>query len=113
MSYVVINAITVPDENREELERRFANRAGQVSSADGFESFELLRPANEEAGDKYFVYTRWASKDAFEAWMGSQAFKQGHAQSSAEAKEGAPPPQRPAGTASSVLQYEVIQREEK
>lgn len=113
MSYVVINAITVPPENREEIEKRFANRAGQVSSAEGFEYFEFLRPANEEAGDKYFVYTRWETKEAFEGWMNSQAFQRGHAQSNAEAKEGAPPPQRPAGTASSVLQYEVIQREGK
>ncbi len=111
MSYVVINAITVPPDNREELEKRFANRAGQVSSADGFESFELLRPANEEAGDKYYVYTRWASKEAFEGWMSSQAFQQGHAHSAKEAP--GEPPKKPAGTASSVLQYEVIQREEK
>jgi heme oxygenase (mycobilin-producing) len=107
MSYVVINAITVPEENRETLEERFANRAGQVSKADGFESFELLRPANEGAGDRYFVYTRWADKASFEAWMSSQAFQQGHKQSND------PGDKRPAGTASEVLAYEVIQQESK
>lgn len=39
-----INALTVPAEQREELEKRFAARAGLVESADGFEWFELLRP---------------------------------------------------------------------
>ncbi|HEU4480290.1 MAG TPA: antibiotic biosynthesis monooxygenase [Actinomycetota bacterium] len=107
MSYVVINAITVPSGNREELERRFANRAGEVSKAEGFEAFELLRPANEGAGDRYFVYTRWASKDAFEGWMKSAAFQHGHRQSGEGGSE------RPAGTGSEVLAYEVIQREEK
>lgn len=107
MSYVVINAITVPAENREVLEERFANRAGQVSDAEGFEAFELLRPANEGAGDRYFVYTRWANKEAFEGWMSSQAFQQGHKGSS----DGGD--QRPAGTGSEVLAYEVIQRESK
>lgn len=106
MSYVVINAITAPPANREELERRFAARAGEVSKAEGFEAFEFLRPANEAAGDRYFVYTRWASKEAFENWMSSAAFTKGHAQSSA-----AGPHAKPAGTASEVLQYEVIQRE--
>lgn len=107
MSYVVINAITVPDENRPEFERRFANRAGEVSKAEGFEAFELLRPASEAAADRYFVYTRWASKEAFEGWMSSSAFTQGHkGGGSGEA------PPRPAGTGSEVLQYEVIQREE-
>lgn len=101
MSYVVINAITVPPEGREEIEARFADRAGEVSKAEGFESFEFLRPANEEAGDRYFVYTRWATKEAFEAWMGSDAFTRGHAKSA----------RRPVGTASEVLAYDVVQRE--
>lgn len=104
MSYVVINAITVPSENRDELERRFAARAGKVSEAEGFEAFELLRPANEAAEGRYFVYTRWASKESFEGWMSSQAFSQGHA----GASQGPP-----AGTGSEVLQYEVIQRESR
>ena len=109
MSYVVINAITVPDANRAELERRFANRAGEVSKADGFEAFELLRPANEAAGDRYYVYTRWASKEAFEGWMSSSAFQQGHRQSQPETPDA--PARPPAGTASEVLAYEVIQQE--
>jgi heme-degrading monooxygenase HmoA len=103
VSYVVINAITVPDENRGEFETRFANRAGEVSKAEGFEAFELLRPSNEDAGDRYFVYTRWASKEAFEGWMNSKAFTRGHAKS----RDGKPS----AGTASEVLAYEVIQQE--
>ena len=110
MSYVVINAITVPTGNREEFERRFANRAGEVSKAEGFEAFELLRPASEAAADRYFVYTRWASKDAFEGWMASAAFTQGH--KGGGPGHGSEAPQKPAGTGSEVLQYEVIQREE-
>ena len=105
MSYVVINAITVPEEGRDELERRFANRAGEVSKAPGFESFQLLRPANGEAGDEYFVFTRWASEEHFRNWMSSPAFTRGHAGGSQS--EG----QRPVGTASRVLAYEVVQQE--
>lgn len=111
MSYVVINAITVPSDNSEEFERRFANRAGEVSKAEGFEAFELLRPASEAAGDRYFVYTRWASKDAFEGWMASAAFTQGH-KGGGDGHGSGDAPKRPAGTGSEVLQYEVIQREE-
>lgn len=104
MSYVVINAITVPADNRAVLEERFAGRAGEVSKADGFEAFELLRPASEDAGERYFVYTRWSSKEAFEGWMSSAAFTKGHAGSQGD--------RRPAGTGSEVLRFEVIQREE-
>ena len=108
MSYVVINAITVPPENREELERRFAARAGQVSSSPGFEYFTLLRPANEGAADKYLVYTRWDSKESFEGWMNSSAFGAGHRGRAPE--DGSQP--KPAGTGSEVWMYEVIQSEE-
>ena len=103
MSYVVINAITVPPERRAAIEERFANRAGEVSNADGFEAFELLRPASDEAGNEYFVYTRWASKEAFEAWAASSAFTRGHARQS----EGGP-----VATGSRRLAYDVIQREQ-
>lgn len=102
MSYVVINAITVPSERRDELETRFANRAGEVSQAEGFEGFELLRPANEQAGDRYLVYTSWSSEDAFNRWMASPAFTHGHSRHSAGG---------PVGTASQVWAYEVVQRE--
>jgi heme oxygenase (mycobilin-producing) len=105
LSYVVINAITVPEDGRDELERRFANRAGEVSKAAGFESFRLLRPANGEAGDEYFVLTSWASEEDFRNWMSSSAFTRGHASS------GSGEGQRPVGTASRVLAYEVVQQE--
>ncbi len=44
VSIVKINAITVPRERFGEFERRFASRAGRVSSAEGFEAFERLSP---------------------------------------------------------------------
>jgi heme-degrading monooxygenase HmoA len=77
MSFVTMNAIRVPDEHREEFERRFAQRASQVEGQDGFQAFELMRP--QAGSDRYIVYTRWASKDAFEGWVRSPAFAAGHA----------------------------------
>jgi heme-degrading monooxygenase HmoA len=104
MSYVVVNAITVPPDGREEIERRFANRAGEVSKSPGFESFELLRPGNDAAGDRYLVYTRWDSKESFEAWMSSASFGRGHKQSGEGSK--------PVATGNEVWLYEVVQRED-
>ncbi|MBG0825338.1 antibiotic biosynthesis monooxygenase [Planomonospora sp. ID91781] len=83
MSVVKMNVLTVPAEMREELERRFSNRAGIVESADGFEWFELLRPV--DGTDRYLVYTRWRSEEDFKRWTESQAFQRGHAQAAAEA----------------------------
>ncbi|MEU4700248.1 antibiotic biosynthesis monooxygenase family protein [Nonomuraea dietziae] len=82
MSVVKINALTVPAEMREELERRFSGRAGMVESSDGFEWFELLRPV--EGTDTYLVYTRWRSEEDFQAWQSSRAFQASHAQAAGE-----------------------------
>ena len=79
MSVVKINVIEVPAGNAAVLEERFAARAGEVETVDGFESFELLRPT--EGTDRYLVVTRWRDDAAFEAWMSSDAFQRGHAHS--------------------------------
>lgn len=86
MSVVKINVLTVPAEMREELERRFAGRAGMVESSDGFEWFELLKPV--EGTDRYLVYTRWRSEEDFQAWQQGQSFARGHAQAAADAGHG-------------------------
>ena len=82
MSVVKINVLTVNPEMREEIEKRFAGRAGLVESAEGFEGFELLRPV--EGQDRYLVYTKWRSEEDFQRWTQSQAFQHGHAQAAAE-----------------------------
>ncbi|GII76493.1 monooxygenase [Sphaerisporangium rufum] len=86
MSVVKINVLTVPAGMREEMERRFAGRAGMVESADGFEWFELLRPV--DGTDRYLVYTRWRSEEDFLAWQRSAAFQAGHARAAADAAQG-------------------------
>ena len=93
MAYVVVNALTVPADQRETLEARFAARKGAVDSAPGFQHFELLRPL---AGtDQYLVYTRWDDEASYLAWRDSQQFAAGHGGS------------RPAATGSQIWEFEV------
>ncbi len=80
MTVIKINAITVPSESGDELARRFANRAGAVDGADGFEGFELMRPVDDR--ETWLVVTRWRDDAAFEAWVASPAFGHGHRGSS-------------------------------
>jgi heme oxygenase (mycobilin-producing) len=102
MSFVVINVLTVPEPMRATLEERFANRAGEVETMDGFEHFELLRPV--EGQDSYLVYTRWQTEEHFKGWMESQAFTKGHAQSSE---------QGPASTGSQIWTFQVAEAKSK
>lgn len=76
MTIVRINAITVPPGSGDELARRFAQRAGAVDHAEGFEGFELLRPTDDR--ETWLVVTRWRDEASFAAWTSSPAFAHGH-----------------------------------
>ena len=98
MSIIKINAITVPADGGDELAKRFGARAGAVDDQDGFEGFELLRPTDDRT--TWLVVTRWRDEEAFNAWISSPAFMQGHAH--AAKGEGGP-----VGTSSALWSYEV------
>ncbi|MCY1144651.1 antibiotic biosynthesis monooxygenase [Actinoplanes sp. Pm04-4] len=100
MAVVKINAIDVPEGAGPGLEARFAARKGAVENSPGFLAFELLRPVAGET--RYFVYTRWESEEAFQAWS-SGSGRAAHAGERA----------RPAATGASLLEFEVIQHVEK
>ncbi|MFM9442915.1 antibiotic biosynthesis monooxygenase family protein [Streptomyces acidiscabies] len=101
MSVVKINVLTVPAQQRETLEKRFAGRAHAVENSDGFEWFELLRPV--EGTEEYLVYTRWRDEESFQAWM-EGPMKQAH-QGGAEGEH-----PKPASSASTLWSFEVVQQ---
>ena len=102
MTIIKINAITVAPDSGDELAHRFAARAGAVDNQDGFEGFELLKPADDRS--TWLVVTRWRDEDAFQAWVSSPAFGHGH-RSAAERSGGDAP--KPVGVSSEVWSYEI------
>ncbi|MBB1245503.1 antibiotic biosynthesis monooxygenase [Streptomyces durbertensis] len=112
MSIVKINVLSVPAEQREVLEKRFASRAGSVEGSDGFEWFELLRPL--EGTDQYLVYTRWRDEESFQAWMegpmkaAHQGGQAGQGGGAGHGGEGERP--KPAATGSTLWSFEVVQQ---
>ncbi len=102
MTVVKINAITVQAGSGDELARRFAARAGAVDNQDGFEGFELLKPADDRT--TWLVVTRWRDEEAFGAWLHSLAF--GHGHRSAQERSGGQA-QPPVGVSSELWSYEV------
>ena len=75
----VANRIFVHSEYRDQFEEAFRRRAGLVDKMPGFISNRVLRPVND--GDPYVVLTLWNTREDFMAWVGSEAFRQGHAKS--------------------------------
>lgn len=95
MAVVKINAIEVPAGAGPELEQRFAARAGAVEGSPGFLGFELLRPTGGD--ERYFVYTRWESEDAYQAWASERA-------PAAHSGEGA----KPVASGTSLLEFDGV-----
>ncbi len=97
--FVVCNRIAIHPNHVEAFEERFRTRAGLVDTMPGFVAFQLLRPL--KSSDSYMVMVTWESKADYQAWMKSQAFKDGHARTGT----------LPEGTfmgAQTIEQYEVI-----
>lgn len=97
MAVVKINAVTVPEGRGIELERRFADRSDLVGSVPGFLGFELLRPT--DGGDRYFVYSRWETEEAFDSWRSSEEFRRAHDRL---------PGREPVGTRNELLTFEIV-----
>lgn len=96
MTVVKINALDVPADKAEELERRFAARQRKVEGTPGFLGFELLRPVAGES--RYFIYTKWESEEAYQAWATGPT---GH-----RSEAGRPP----VVTGANLLEFEVVQQ---
>ena len=101
MAVVKINAIEVPEGAGPELEKRFAARHGSVDNAPGFLGFELLRPVKGD--NRYFVYTKWESEEAYQAWA------QGPSRA-AHAGGAGGEPRKPVATGATLLEFEVVQQ---
>ena len=110
MPFVAINAIDVPTDKGDEMAARFAARAGQVDKQEGFEEFQLLRPADDRG--TWLVYTRWRDKESFDAWVSSMAFGQGHAkpEGGVPGEGGSQGDKGPVASGSSLWQFTVEQR---
>ncbi len=73
--FVMMNRMKVPAEQRERFEQMFSTRARAVDRRPGFLKAEVLRP---KEGDEYIIMTHWESESAFEGWVGSDEYREGH-----------------------------------
>lgn len=74
--YIAMNRFRVATGAEAEFERIWTERETHLGAVPGFIEFHLLRGPAAEDHTLYASHTCWQSRDAFEAWAKSDAFRQ-------------------------------------
>ena len=76
--FIAMNRFRVAPGSETDFEQVWLSRDVHLKTVPGFRSFHLLRGPENEDHVLYASHTVWASKDAFEAWTRSDAFREAH-----------------------------------
>ena len=76
--YIAMNRFSVLPGEETAFEAVWLGRDTHMDSVPGFIAFHLLRGPTGEDHTLYSSHTQWRSKDDFEAWTRSEAFRAAH-----------------------------------
>lgn len=82
--FVAINTIQCQEHYKDRFECLFCSRVRAIDDMEGFLGMQVLRPGVD--GEPYLVVSYWQSEALFEAWVGSEAFHEGHRRAFADLK---------------------------
>jgi heme-degrading monooxygenase HmoA len=77
--FIAMNRFRIALGRESEFEEVWRSRDSQLESVPGFRDFHLLRGPGDEEATLYASHTTWDSKEDFEAWTRSEAFRKAHA----------------------------------
>jgi heme-degrading monooxygenase HmoA len=78
--YIAMNRFRIALGRESDFENVWRTRQSYLASVPGFREFHLLRGPTENGATLYVSHSLWNSRDAFEAWTQSEAFRAAHAQ---------------------------------
>ncbi len=84
--YIAMNRFQIAIGRERDFENLWRQRESSLDEVEGFVEFHLLRGPTDEKATLFASHTVWNSREAFEAWANSEAFRKAHAQ--ARAPEG-------------------------
>jgi heme-degrading monooxygenase HmoA len=76
--FIAMNRFQVKPGSEADFEAVWLGRDTHLRDVPGFLSFRLLRGPDREGFRLYASHSLWASRDAFEAWTRSEAFRLAH-----------------------------------
>ena len=77
--FVAMNRFKIAVGREEEFVDIWKNREAYLETVSGFKEFHLLRGPTDEDHTLFVSHSIWESREAFEAWTKSEAFRKAHA----------------------------------
>ena len=78
--YIAMNRFRIALGRESVFEELWRRRESYLDEVPGFREFHLLRGSSGEEETLYVSHSVWDSRQAFEAWTQSEAFRLAHAQ---------------------------------
>ena len=81
--FIAMNRFRIAVGREGEFEELWRKRDSKLHGVPGFREFHLLRGPSADGATLFVSHSLWDSRESFEAWTESEAFKAAHAQSRA------------------------------
>ena len=78
--FIAMNRFRVARGRESVFENLWRQRESYLDTVPGFREFHLLRGPSSEDATLYASHSVWASREAFESWTESEAFRKAHSQ---------------------------------
>lgn len=82
--FIAMNRFMVAKGAEQDFEQMWTSRDSHLQGVPGFVEFHLLRGPDREDHVLYSSHTLWRSREAFEAWTRSDAFRMAHRDAGSE-----------------------------
>lgn len=86
--FIAMNRFRVTPERTDEFEAIWLERESHLRGLPGFIEFHMLRGPHEDDHVLYASHTIWRTREDFEAWTHSEAFRAAHANAGQSRREG-------------------------
>ncbi|MES1926003.1 antibiotic biosynthesis monooxygenase [Salinisphaera sp. T31B1] len=91
--FIAMNRFKIKPGHEEEFLDIWRGRDTHLQEVPGFKRFNLLQGETTEAHTLFASHSLWESRDAFEAWTRSEAFRKAHANAGSRKEIYLGPPQ--------------------
>ena len=78
--YIAMNRFRIALGREDVFEDQWRKRESYIEGVPGFREFHLLRGPTGEEGTLFASHALWDSRETFQAWTDSEAFRKAHAQ---------------------------------